>query len=408
MTNEMNDKQASLPPAASASVWQVFVTFLKLGLTSFGGPVAHVGYFKQTLVDQYHWLSANQFAQLLAICQFLPGPTSSQLGFGLGLLRAGWLGAIAASLAFTLPSAILLIAFAVFLPYFSGSLGEAIIHGLKILAFAVVAQAVLSMLRALCPDKQRIIIATIACVMVLLVNTIAVQLIVIIGGAVAGLFFCRHIQIKADDQLAVFYSPRLGIIILTLFALLLIGLPLLAAINPQAFSIADIFYRAGALVFGGGHVVLPWLETAMVDHGLMSSDQFLAGYGASQAVPGPMFAFSAYLGWLLSPESNSLGFAIIALISIFLPGFLLLIGVLPLWQKISQSAKAAQAIAGMNAVVVGLLGAALYDPIFTSAILNASDLAIGLIAFVLLTSLRLSMLSVIAWCVLAKTAMVFL
>ncbi|WP_315983567.1 chromate efflux transporter [Aliamphritea spongicola] len=280
---------------SSGSAWQVFLTFLKLGFTSFGGPVAHIGYFRTELVEKQRWLSDSQFAQLLAICQFLPGPASSQMGFSLGLMRAGWRGAFAAFLAFTAPSVVLMMLFALCLPYFSGETGAAVIHGLKIVALAVVAQGVLGMSRQLCPDNTRAGMALLAAAVVLIVGTAWVQLLLVLLGAVAGIWLCREVKPEPAAALQVPYGSRFGIACLAVFALLFVGLPLMSG-GEGIVAAMQGFYQAGALVFGGGHVVLPMLEDAVVAPGWVSAEDFLAGYGAAQALPGPMFSFAAYLG----------------------------------------------------------------------------------------------------------------
>lgn len=402
--NKITETTAAGATRFDGSPAEVFITFLKLGLTSFGGPIAHLGYFRLELVEKRGWVSASQFGQLLAICQFLPGPASSQLGFSLGLLRAGWPGAVAAFVAFTAPSALLLIAFAAFLPYLSGSVGDASVHGLKIVALAVVAQGVLGMLRQLCPDAQRITIATLAAVVVLTLGSAMVQLLVVAGGAFAGALLCHSVEPGSDDDLQPNYGARAGWLLLAIFSLLLFGLPLAAGGQPGLVAVADSFYRSGALVFGGGHVVLPLLEESVVAGGWIPQDRFLAGYGAAQAVPGPMFSFAAYLGLILPGGQGGTAGASVALLSIFLPGFLLVAGVLPLWRLVSGGVVPARAIAGVNAAVVGLLGAALYDPIFVTAVRGPVDLAIGIVALMLLLAWRLSPLIVVAWCVAASVA----
>ncbi|MBN3561010.1 chromate efflux transporter [Amphritea spongicola] len=386
---------------SSGSAWQVFLTFLKLGFTSFGGPVAHIGYFRTELVEKQRWLSDSQFAQLLAICQFLPGPASSQMGFSLGLMRAGWRGAFAAFLAFTAPSVVLMMLFALCLPYFSGETGAAVIHGLKIVALAVVAQGVLGMSRQLCPDNTRAGMALLAAAVVLIVGTAWVQLLLVLLGAVAGIWLCREVKPEPAAALQVPYGSRFGIACLAVFALLFVGLPLMSG-GEGIVAAMQGFYQAGALVFGGGHVVLPMLEDAVVAPGWVSAEDFLAGYGAAQALPGPMFSFAAYLGSVLPDGMGGISGALLAVLSIFLPGFLLLAGCLPLWQKVSQGASAARGIAGVNAVVVGLLGAALFDPIFISAVTEPADLAIGIVGFLMLVIWRLSPLWVVFWCVVAS------
>ena len=385
----------------AGSPGEVFTTFLKLGLTSFGGPIAHLGFFHRELVERRQWISESHYAQLLALCQFLPGPASSQLGFALGLLRAGWRGAVAAFLAFTLPSALLLFGFAALLPQLSGPMGTAAIHGLKLVALAVVAHGVLTMAQKLCPDARRAGIATAAAVIILLAGQAWVQVAAVALGAIAGLYLCDNAGPASDDALALPHGPRAGWILLAVFFVLLIGLPLLAGAG-TTFALFEAFYRAGALVFGGGHVVLPLLEESVVGSGWVSSDDFLAGYGAAQAVPGPMFSLAAYLGARMPGADGGLTGASIALTAMFLPGFLLLSGVLPLWRMLSQHPAAARAIAGVNAAVVGLLGAALYDPVWTSAVFQGADIAIALVGFTMISAFRLSVIYVVAWCILAS------
>jgi len=383
-------------------VTNVFITFLKLGLTSLGGPIAHFGYFRKELVEKQGWVSESQFSQLLAICQFLPGPASSQLGFSLGLLRAGWLGALSAFVAFTLPSALLLIGFASALPYLSGAFGAAVIHGLKLVAFAVVADAVWGMSQKLCPDVTRRVIAILATTTLLLMNSAWSQLFVVMTGAIVGIFFCYTSAPENEDQIKVGYGKRLGIVLFIVFVSLLSIVILIP--NQSGFQgIAQSFYRVGTLVFGGGHVVLPLLQNATVSSGLVSNESFLVGYGASQAIPGPMFSFAAYIGAVI-PNVGQVSWlgASIAILTIFLPGFLLITAALPFWQSIAHSQTAAKAIAGVNAAIVGLLAAALYNPIFTSSITNTIDLTIGLTSVVMLINWRLPPLIVVLWCLLAS------
>ncbi len=384
---------------------EVFIAFLKLGLTSFGGPVAHLGFYRKELVERRNWVSESQFSQLLAICQFLPGPASSQLGFSIGLARAGWLGALAAFIAFTLPSALLLIGFAALLPALSGPVGIAAIHGLKIVAFAVVADAVLGMSKKLCPDIQRASIAIVSAGVLLVLGNAWIQLLVVLAGAIAGIYLCKGSATETVSKIPIHYGRKLGGILLLLFFGLLVGLPLFATPNASLISMAEAFYRAGALVFGGGHVVLPLLEDSVVSSGWISSETFLAGYGASQAIPGPVFAFSAYLGAVTPTGHNEWLSASVALLFMFMPGFLLVAGVLPFWRAISHNTQVARAVAGVNAAVVGLLAAALYDPIFISAIQSAADMAIGVVAFALLFVWRLSAITVVVWSVVASVLM---
>jgi chromate transporter len=381
---------------------EVFGAFLKLGLTSFGGPIAHLGYYRRELVERRKWLDDSQFAQLLALCQFLPGPASSQLGFSIGLLRAGWGGAAAAFAAFTLPSALLLFAFAAALPQLSGPAGSAAIHGLKLVALVVVAHGVLGMARQLCPDAARASIATLAAGAVLVAGTAWMQLAVVAAGAAAGVVWCRGVQPVPGGGLLLPHGARVGWLLLTIFFVLLLGLPLAARGGEGLLAVAAAFYRAGALVFGGGHVVLPLLEETVVRPGWISADEFLAGYGAAQAVPGPMFTLAAYLGARLpGAEGGAVG-ASVALAAIFLPGFLLVAGVLPLWRAIAGRPLTARAIAGVNAAVVGLLGAALYDPVWTSAVRGPADVAIALAGFTLLAAWRAGAIAVVLWCVAAS------
>jgi len=386
----------------AGSPLEVFATFLKLGLTSFGGPIAHLGYFHRELIERRKWISESEFAQLLALCQFIPGPASSQLGFVLGLLRGGWAGAMAAFVAFTLPSALLLFAFAALLPQISGTVGNAAIHGLKLVALAVVAHGVLGMSRQLCPDPPRATIATIAVVLILISGQAWVQLLVVVLGGVAGLVVCGKVQPIAGSGLQIRYGPTLGWALIAAFLLLLVGLPLVAQGGGSLLSVFEAFYRSGALVFGGGHVVLPLLEESVVGPGWVPQDEFLAGYGAAQAVPGPMFTFASYLGARLPGSDGGVIGASVALTAIFLPGFLLVAGILPLWRSITKHPSAARAIAGVNAAVVGLLGAALYDPIWTTAVRGTVDVAIALVGFTLLAAWRVSAIVVVIWCIAAS------
>jgi chromate transporter len=397
---ETDHVEKSSPLAGSAG--EVFLTFLKLGLTSFGGPIAHLGYFHRELVERRHWIDEARYAQLMALCQFLPGPASSQMGFALGLIRAGWRGALAAFIAFTLPSALLLFAFAQLLPVLSDPYGQAAIHGLKLVAVAVVAQGVLGMAQRLTPDAPRALIAAAAGGVVAISGSAVAQILVVAIGAVLGLVFCRHVAGISGPSFALRYGLRVAAVFLIVFALLLA-----AALWPQdsaspLAAAAAAFYRAGALVFGGGHVVLPLLQEAVVAPGWVSADDFLAGYGAAQAVPGPMFSLAAFLGARLDGAHGGMLGASVSTLAIFLPGFLLIAGALPLWRSIQNRASAASALAGINAAVVGLLAAALYDPVWTSAVITPVDFAIALIGFALLVATRVSVLAVLAWCVLAS------
>lgn len=384
---------------------EVFTTFLTLGFTSFGGPTAHIGYFRKKLVEQKGWVSESQFAQLLAICQFLPGPASSQLGFTLGLLRSGWLGAICAFVAFTLPSAIILLLFANALGSFSNEVGNAAIHGLKLVACAVVADALLGMSKNLCPDVPRKAIALFAMALLLALSSPWAQIGVVLLGAIAGVYLCHNVASQSLTPLPIRYGKKLGMTAFVVFLALLISLPFVSKEHmlPQ---IADAFYNAGALVFGGGHVVLPLLEESTVNSGWIAQETFLAGYGASQAIPGPMFAFAAYLGALVPTQHPAWVSAFVALVFMFLPGFLLVIAALPLWKRVAENTRASKAVMGANAAVVGLLAAALYDPILTSGITSNIDAAIAIVGFGLLAIWKLSPLYVVLWCVGAQVFLV--
>ena len=386
-------------PRPSGGWREVFAAFLWLGLTSFGGPVAHLGYFRSEFVERRRWLTEQAYADLVALCQFLPGPASSQVGFALGLLRGGPLGAAAAWTAFTLPSAIVLLLFALGAAVIDGPISQGSIHGLKVTAVAVVAHAVWGMARQLCPDSQRAGIALLAVLTVVVISGPSGQVLAIVVGALAGLLLCRDAVASDTQALPTLVSQRAGIVAGALFVGLLLGLPLLAWISPlPALQVADAFYRAGALVFGGGHVVLPLLDAEVVQSGWVDADVFLSGYGAAQAVPGPLFTFAAYLGAVMTPLGGVLG-AALALALIFLPGLLLLVAVLPHWQRFRGWRGAQALMRGANAAVVGILGAALYDPVWTSAILGPPEFALALTGFLLLTVWKLP-----AWAVVIVLA----
>jgi chromate transporter len=378
---------------------EVFAAFLKLGVTSFGGPIAHLGYFRDELVVRRKWIDEAGYADLVALCQFLPGPASSQVGFALGLLRAGPLGALAAWTAFTLPSAILLLLFAMVAASIDGPVGTGLLHGLKIVAVAVVAQAVWGMAKSLAPDRERASIALAGIVCVVFVAGAFGQVLALAIGAVAGLVFCRSDAAGQATHLAFRVPKSVGYVALAAFALLLALLPLLAAAAAsQGLSLFDAFYRAGALVFGGGHVVLPLLQSEVVATGWVTEDAFIAGYGATQAVPGPLFTFAAYLGAVVGPQPNGVAGAAIALVAIFLPGMLLLVGALPFWEGFRKHLLAQAAMRGANAAVVGILGAALYDPVWTSAIFTPKDFALALTGFILLTIWKTPPWAVVVLC----------
>lgn len=382
--------------------FEVFLAFLKLGLTSFGGPVAHLGYFREELIKRRQWLSEQGYADLIALCQFLPGPASSQVGFALGMIRGGFIGALLAWAAFTLPSAALLFGFAYLADALGGPLGQSAIHGLKLVAVAVVAHAIWGMARNLCPDRTRALIALGGIAAVVFIPTAFGQIGAILLGAVAGLLWCQNLKRPESGHIELPLSRRAGIIFLVAFFALLGGLPLAVALWPaHALDLFEAFYRSGALVFGGGHVVLPLLESRVVDTGWVSADAFLSGYGAAQAIPGPLFTFSAYLGAVDGNLGGLLG-ANIALLGIFLPGMLLLLGVLPFWDQLRQKRFAFPLMAGANAAVVGILAAALYQPVWTSAVRTPTDFLIAAAGFVLLSVWKLSPLKVVVGTVLAS------
>jgi chromate transporter len=394
---------APAPPLLGRAWAEVFPVFLYLGLTSFGGPVAHLGYFRRELVDKRRWLDETSYADIVGLCQFLPGPASSQVGMSLGLMRAGLPGAFAAWLGFTAPSAALMIAFGYGAAAFQGSMGGLVLHGLQIVAVAVVAQAVIGMARVLCPDLARAALALAAAILTLLVPVTLGQIAVIVAGGLIGWAVLRPEQRNAKT-LAFRVSRSFAAVALILFFALLVLLPLASLIGGNhVVALLDSFYRAGALVFGGGHVVLPLLQASVVPQGWVSNDDFLAGYGAAQAVPGPLFTFSAYLGTVMAPPPNGWIGGLICLIAIFVPSFLLVIGALPLWNELREAAWAQSALTGINAAVVGLLLAALYDPVWTSAIFTFNDFAIalaGFLALILRTPPILVVLATIALAVL--------
>ena len=374
--------------AGQGSAGEVFAAFLKLGLTSFGGPIAHLGYFRDELVTRRKWLGDSAYADLVALCQFLPGPASSQVGFALGMLRAGWPGALAAFVAFTLPSALVLLVFAMTAASVSGPVGTGVLNGLKIVAVAIVAQAVWGMARSLCPDRERAAIAVGAVALLAFLPGAVGMVGAIIAGALAGLALGRGTGAPIGGHVTMPVTHGIATTALLVFFGLLLLLPLLAGLG-QAFAVFDSFYRAGALVFGGGHVVLPLLEAEVVQPGWVTPDAFLAGYGAAQAVPGPLFTFAAYLGAVLGPAPHGLAGAVIALLAVFLPGFLILVGVLPFWDRFRSMARAQSLMQGANAAVVGILGAALYSPVFTSAIGDMRDFTLALACFVLLMAWKM-------------------
>ena len=385
----------------TGSALQVLIAFLRLGLTSFGGPVAHLGYFRQQFVERRRWLDHAEFAELVALCQFLPGPASSQLGMAIGLKRAGALGALAAWLGFTLPSALLLIGFARHLLAPDPLHGAPWLHGLLIAAVAVVAQAVWSMGRQFCVGALSLTIGALAAAACSLVGGSMIQVGVLAAAAAMGwLLFPEAAEARARFAATdIAISRRAGGAALLIFTLLLVTLPLAASMTANhALRLADRFFRTGSLVFGGGHVVMPLLQAQVVPPGWISNQSFLAGYALAQAVPGPLFSFAGYLGAAMTPPPNGWPGAAICLAAIFLPSFLLVFGVMPFWAALRHRAAVRSALRGVNAAVVGILLSALYNPVFTSAIDGAADFAMALLGFLLLVLGRLPGWSVLLLC----------
>ncbi len=373
-------------------MWEVFCIFLKLGLTSFGGPAAHLGYFRTEFVDRKRWLTDQQYADLVALCQFLPGPASSQVGFAIGLQRAGFGGAIAAFLGFTLPSAAVLVAFAYGANMFGGSVGAGLLLGLKAVAVAVVTHAVVGMARTLTPDLQRVGIALgVAVLSVLGLFGVPGQALLIALGALAGLLLCRNAPATVVAPVATRISRRGGAWALAIFGGVLAGGAVAAVVAPRTtYALFGEFYRAGALVFGGGHTVLPLLQAGVVDSGWVSGQDFLAGYGATQAMPGPLFTFAGFLGAVSSVGPGGVLGAVIALVAVFLPGMLLLIGVLPFWTRVRSNERAQRAMRGANAAVVGIMAAALIYPIVPAGITSIGTLVLAVGCLVLLLTTKAS------------------
>ncbi|GAB4272597.1 MAG: chromate efflux transporter [Methylomicrobium sp.] len=366
--------------------WAIFLIFLRLGLTSFGGPIAHLGFFRDEFVTRRQWLSDRSYADWVALCQFLPGPASSQTGMALGFSQAGYAGALAAWAGFTLPSAVMMILFASSLADFGEILTPGMFRGFKWVAVAVVAQAVWGMASYLCRDKWRVTLMTLAAFSVLLMPTAATQVGVIVAAGVAGRLWLKPVQVAAHDLLPIALSRRAGAVWLSLFVVLLVGLPFLKPLfEHRALAMVDAFYRSGALVFGGGHVVLPLLQAEVVQTGWVSSEVFLAGYGVAQAVPGPLFTFAGFLG---AAMGGWLG-GVLGLLAIFTPSFLLVAGALSFWERLRGNAAMQAALSGINAAVTGLLLAALYQPVWTSAIHQPQDFGAALVAFVALVFWKL-------------------
>jgi chromate transporter len=387
----------------TGSPLEVLLIFLKLGLTSFGGPVAHLGYFRREFVVRRAWLDDRAYAELVALCQFLPGPASSQVGFAVGLMRAGYLGGLAAWAGFTLPSAAAMTLFAYGEGALKGPVGDGLLHGLKLVAVAIVAQAVIGMAQSLCPDRARATIAVLSLILMAFAPAGWAQIAIILLGALAGLIVCRQGGDVAGAVAEAPISRRMGIVFAGLYAVLLA-----LSFVPARASVAALvaaFYRSGALVFGGGHVVLPLLRAAVVDPGWVSDSAFLSGYGAAQAVPGPLFTFAAYLGAVASVAPGGVAGAALALVAIFAPGLLLLMAALPFWNGLRARGDARAAMAGVNAAVVGLLGSALYNPVWTSAVRGPTDFAIAAAGFAALIVWRAPPLAVVVATAAASVAL---
>ncbi|MGG1658618.1 chromate efflux transporter [Brevibacillus sp. NRS-1366] len=375
-----NRVQANADNRKLKRLLELFLVSTKLGVTSFGGPIAHLGYFHDEYIKRRKWLDERSYAELVALCQFLPGPASSQVGIGIGIMRGGLLGGVAAWIGFTLPSVLALVLFAFFMKGADiGNVGW--VHGLKIVAVAIVAHAVIGMAKKLTPDRKRATIAILAATATLLWQTAFSQITIIVLAGLVGWYFYRNEQTSALPEIDVPLRRSVAIFCLTLFVCLLIALPVLTGVMSYPWlAVFDSFYRAGSLVFGGGHVVLPLLEREVLPPGWLSKEAFLAGYGATQAVPGPLFTFAAYLGAVMNGWIG----AGVATFAIFLPAFLLVAGTLPFWDAIRKKQGIQGALAGVNAAVVGILLAALYDPIWTSSIFTAADFALAAILFTML------------------------
>ena len=393
----------------TGSPLEVLRAFAKLGVSCFGGPIAHIGYFRDEFVVRRRWLDEHAYADLVGLCQFLPGPASSQVGFSLGLMRAGYLGGLAAWTGFTLPSAIVLVLFAYGAGALNGPAGVGLLHGLKLVAVAIVAQAVWGMARTLCPDRTRASIAVGAALIILLSGSAVAQIAAIALGGIAGLWLCRGAPPAPGGHVAIPVSRRAGLAALAAFFFILVGLPILRSfVASPGVALFEAFYRSGALVFGGGHVVLPLLREAFVSPGWVGDNAFLAGYGAAQAVPGPLFTFAAYLGAVVGPSPHGVAGAALGLAGIFLPGILILVGSLPFWDQFRKRTTAQAVMRGVNAAVVGLLAAALYSPVWTSSVMKPADFGVALVGFVLLTVWRAPPLVVVVASALGGIGLAYL
>jgi chromate transporter len=406
----MTSPAADTAKNRSGSALEVLAAFLQLGLTSFGGPIAHIGYFREAFVVRRRWLDEHAFADLVSLCQFLPGPASSQVGFSIGLMRAGYLGGLAAWTGFTLPSAIALVLFAYGAHALQNPVGLAALHGLRLVAVAIVAQAVWGMARTLTPDIPRAAIAIVSALIIVLASTALAQVGVIVGGGLAGLVLCRAAPAApSSDKLFTPVARPVALACLAMFFLILFGLPVLKlVVSSSALSLFEAFYRSGALVFGGGHVVLPLLREAFVRPGWVSEPAFLSGYGAAQAVPGPLFTFAAYLGTIVTPMPHGIAGAVLGLAGIFLPGILILLGALPFWDAFRKRVGAQAAMRGINAAVVGLLAAALFMLVTGNTVQNWRDAALAAAGLALLAVWRIPPLLIVVGTVAGSIALAVL
>ena len=393
--SSLNPQAQSSPAYPTSDPWRIFLAFLRMGLTSFGGPVAHLGYFRDEFVRRRSWLSEHDYADVVALAQFLPGPASSQVGVVIGLYRGSGLGALAAWLGFTLPSAVALVLFGLGMTQMGVPLRQGWLHGLKLVALAVVAQAIWGMGKGLCRTAATALIAAGAAVAVLLLPTAAGQITTIVAGACFGYWLCRSEPTEPREVAKTPLGRRTGVLLLVVYGLFLFGLPVCAAAPGSGLWLFERFYRTGALVFGGGHVVLPVLQTQVLSSGILSEDLFLAGYGAAQAVPGPLFTFAAYIGAVAKTDLSGWGGAATCLVAMFLPGMLLICGVLPFWQQLRRAQAMQAALKGINASVVGILMAAFCGPIWGSTVHGIADIAFALVALMLLLSGRVPTWSVV-------------
>ncbi len=403
MTEATSTSNPNDPNSRLVNLLTIFVVALRLGLTSFGGPIAHIGFFRQEYVENRRWLSERRFSDLVALCHFLPGPTSSQVGIAVGITRGGLLGGVLAWIAFTAPSAALLIAFGFGITEFDNLLEGEWLAGLKVAAVAVVAQALWGMSTTLAPDKTRATVAVLAAVAVLLSPmAISIVVVILIAGTYGWWRFRHYVDESPTEDFAYNIPKSIGIAVAVVFVALLVGLPLARFfLDVNVLAIFDGFFRSGSLVFGGGHVVLPTLETEVVDNGWVTAEQFIAGYGASQAIPGPLFTFSAYLGTVMDIGPGGISGALIALVAIFLPSFLLVIAILPFWNQLSRASNFRAALVAINAAVVGILAAAFFDPVWTSSIKEPKDFALAAAAFGLLMFWKLPSWLVVIICAAA-------